>query len=153
MVRKRLDTFRPQEAWHAVLTAYERKKLWTLYISPLSVVLIFNILYNTVILQPLKDLLWAAHLKPETRGPGSGFNYEPILYEMSVLLLALASTIILAPLENIATRLALQRNYGPEITAQESEPRTIQDIDTVDIEKGDITQSREAQDLEDSIVQ
>ncbi|KAJ7903383.1 hypothetical protein B0H14DRAFT_2664755 [Mycena olivaceomarginata] len=102
---RKLDILNAREALHILFSAHERKKPWViLQIPGLLPALFINFgLYHGVI-QPMSTVIM-----PFYKNFGS---LEYALRSVGLVLLALLSTAICAPLEVITTRLALQRNYG-----------------------------------------
>ncbi|KAJ6531935.1 hypothetical protein B0H19DRAFT_1189241 [Mycena capillaripes] len=103
---RKLDVLNAREALHILFSAHERKKPWVIFQIPgLLPALFLNLGIFHFIVSPLRDLIrpWWLH------------DYSPledVLRNAGLVLLAMLSTIVSAPLEVIVTRLALQRNYG-----------------------------------------
>ncbi|KAF9450427.1 mitochondrial carrier [Macrolepiota fuliginosa MF-IS2] len=91
-----------------LLTPTERKKPWILYLTPgLLAAEVLHIIIVILILSPLHRLLLPAVVNPEL-DPTDISVWKAAVY---FVILAFA-TIIVAPLEVIATRLAIQRNHA-----------------------------------------
>ncbi|KAJ6576635.1 hypothetical protein DFH09DRAFT_1078206 [Mycena vulgaris] len=101
---RKLDPLNTREALHILFSVHERKKPWAIYQIPGLFPAILAILaFNIFVLRPLRELA-------VPYAPFSGLEYAvPEIIRVVVVLFA---TIVLAPLEVIVTRLALQRNYG-----------------------------------------
>ncbi|KAJ7462367.1 mitochondrial carrier domain-containing protein [Mycena galericulata] len=105
----KLPYLRPIKALRVLLTPTEMRRPWILYLTPgLLLAEWLHVAYVTLILGPLHRLL-----VPMTAGPG-GLAYPDITPVKLAVYFAvvLFSTGILAPLEVIATRLAIQRNHA-----------------------------------------
>ncbi|KAJ7861746.1 hypothetical protein B0H14DRAFT_2741804 [Mycena olivaceomarginata] len=102
---RKLDILNAREALHILFSAHERKKPWViLQIPGLLPALFINFgLYHGVI-QPMSTVIMPFYKNFS--------SLEYALRSVGLVLLALLSTAICAPLEVITTRLALQRNYG-----------------------------------------
>ncbi|KAJ7287475.1 mitochondrial carrier domain-containing protein [Mycena rebaudengoi] len=104
----KLPYFKPMKSLRVLLTPTERRRPWIIYLTPgLLATESIHVAYVVLILGPLHRFL-----KPITIEPGSS------LFEVSWTMLAiyfavvLVSTVILAPLEVMSTRLAIQRNHS-----------------------------------------
>ncbi|KAJ7707572.1 hypothetical protein B0H17DRAFT_917673 [Mycena rosella] len=93
---RKLDPLNAREALHILFSAHERKKPWAIYKIP-------GLLTAVLAIQALRGIhpLYSHAGNPEY-GVRQGI----------LVLVALLGTIVIAPLEVIVTRLALQRNYG-----------------------------------------
>ncbi|KAJ6513094.1 hypothetical protein C8R45DRAFT_962426 [Mycena sanguinolenta] len=102
---RKLDVLNAREALHVLFSLHERKKPWTILQTPgLLAALFINLGVYYFFTKPLTDILLPWHM-----------NFSAAEYAIryaGVILVALLATIVRAPLEVIATRLALQRNYG-----------------------------------------
>ncbi|KAJ7364179.1 hypothetical protein DFH08DRAFT_268026 [Mycena albidolilacea] len=102
---RKLDILHAREALHILFSAHERKKPWViLQIPGLLPALFINFGLYHGINQPVCTVIMPDYA-----------NYSSLEYatrSAGLVLLALLSTAICAPLEVITTRLALQRNYG-----------------------------------------
>ncbi|KAJ3554082.1 hypothetical protein NM688_g3289 [Phlebia brevispora] len=117
----KLPYFRPLYSLRILLTPTERRRPWIIYFTPgLFAARFLQIAYKTIFLGFLRRLLL-----PELPGNGDTTmpNVNPI--KLGILIsVSVASTVILCPLEVIATKLAIQRNHAaPEYNsvAQEAE--------------------------------
>lgn len=91
-----------------LLTPTERRRPWILYLTPgLLAAEVLHIVVVVLFLGPLRRLLLPALTKP-------GLALSDIsTFKLALYLVIVAlSTLILAPLEVIATRLAIQRNHA-----------------------------------------
>ena len=104
-----------------LLTPTERRRPWTIYLTPgLLVTQFLHLAYKIVFLGLLRRLLL----------PGLSENGQPTLTDVSpiklgvLVFISVLSTAVLCPLEVIASKLAIQRNHAaPEYNsvAQEVE--------------------------------
>ncbi|KAF7374773.1 Mitochondrial carrier [Mycena sanguinolenta] len=103
---RKLDVLNAREALHVLFSLHERKKPWAILQTPgLLPALFINLGVYHFFTQPLTDILL----------PWRGAKFSTLEYAIrvgGVIFVALLATIVRAPLEVIATRLALQRNYG-----------------------------------------
>ncbi|KAK0469704.1 uncharacterized protein EV420DRAFT_1634122 [Desarmillaria tabescens] len=105
---RQLDLLKPKESLHYLLSDYERKKPWAIYQIPgLLPALIINVFINIQVIRPLHYLIFPINL------PEDISITETCLRTTCILLTAALGAAVLTPLEVIATRLALQRSYGP----------------------------------------
>jgi len=104
----KLPYFQPIKSLRVLLTPTEMRRPWIIYLTPgLLLAECSHIAYVTLILGPLHRLL----VPINTEGPVAYPEISPI--KLSVYFaVVLVSTGILAPLEVIATRLAIQRNHA-----------------------------------------
>ncbi|KAJ6507993.1 mitochondrial carrier [Mycena vitilis] len=110
---RKLDVLNAREALHILFSVHERKKPWAIYQIPgLLPALMLNFIFCHLILRPLRSLIfpWAVSY------PAA----EEAIRNALLVLVTLLSTIVSAPLELIATRLALQRNYGGLVFGEDS---------------------------------
>ncbi|KAF9052482.1 hypothetical protein BDZ89DRAFT_1056827 [Hymenopellis radicata] len=113
-----LDSWKPQEAFHALFTAHERRRPWAIHQIPgLIPALVFNICINIFVLRLVRDTF----IFPNTLPRDLDFA-EQLVRVIINMLFALLGTVVLAPLEVVTTRLAIQRNYGPRVGQQDTEP-------------------------------
>lgn len=113
-------------ALRALFTDYERKKPWALWLTPgLAPALIIHIFLQVPVFNSIRRLISIQPL------PTS----NPVLLACS-LGVCLFSTIFLAPLDVIVTRLVIQRNYGP--AAAELPTTAPPDVEAQDSEKADM---------------
>ncbi len=122
-----MDSWKPQEAFHALFTAHERRRPWAIYQIPgLIPALVLNICINIFVLRLVQDTF----IFPRTLPRELEF-IEELTRTIIKVLLAMLCTVILAPLEVITTRLTIQRNYGTREGQQETEPsETVEPLDT-----------------------
>ena len=100
---------RPFYSLRILLTPTERRRPWILYLTPgLLPAEILHIVYVVLGLRTLRHLLLPALSGPEPPRPEDISTTKLLVYLVFVLM----STIILCPLEVIATRLAVQRNHA-----------------------------------------
>ncbi|KAF8554162.1 hypothetical protein OG21DRAFT_1497198 [Imleria badia] len=117
----KLPYFNAIYSLRVLLTPTERRRPWILYLTPgLLAAQVSHIAYVVLGLRTVRHLL-----VPELSQPGfpSRDDVSPVRLAI-FFVLALASTVVLAPLEVIAIRLAIQRNHAaPEFNsvAQEEE--------------------------------
>lgn len=104
----RLGYFNFMQALRVLLTPTERQKPWILYLTPgLMAAEVAHILVVVFVLGPFRRILLPAFSSPDTKLEDvSGWSF--LLYTV----LAAICTAIMAPLEVISTRLAIQRNHS-----------------------------------------
>ncbi|KAF9468021.1 hypothetical protein BDZ94DRAFT_1318136 [Collybia nuda] len=108
-------------ALNALFTDYERKKPWVLWLIPgLVPALIINITLQVFVFIRLRRLISHEILPSEPMS---------LAYSTGVCLF---STIILAPLDVVVTRLAIQHNHGPPTAVAAS---VFLDVEAQDLEK------------------
>ncbi|OAX43315.1 mitochondrial carrier [Rhizopogon vinicolor AM-OR11-026] len=98
-----------------LLTPTERRRPWILYLTPgLLATQVAHIAYVIIFLRSIRQLLL-----PELANPGMPRREEISPAKLVIFfVLALMSTVILAPLEVIAIRLSIQRNHAaPEFNS------------------------------------
>ncbi|KAF5354657.1 hypothetical protein D9756_005336 [Leucocoprinus leucothites] len=104
----KLGYFDAAKALRTILTPTERKRPWILYLTPgLLAAEILHIAVVILVLSPFHKLLLPAIAKPDL-DPTDISLWKLAIYFLIVAL----TTVILAPLEVIATRLAIQRNHA-----------------------------------------
>ncbi|KAF9227393.1 hypothetical protein BS17DRAFT_775408 [Gyrodon lividus] len=111
----KLPYFDPIYSLRILLTPTERRRPWILYLTPgLLAAQVSHIAYVVLGLRTVRQLLL-----PELANPGLPSKEDISMVKLAIFLgLALASTAILAPLEVIAIRLAIQRNHAaPEFNS------------------------------------
>ncbi|KAJ7178483.1 hypothetical protein C8R43DRAFT_460756 [Mycena crocata] len=103
----RLPYWQPIKSLRVLLTPTERRRPWIIYFTPgLLLAECLHIAYVTLILGPLHRLL-----VPMPTGTVAYPEISPV--KLSIyFVVVIVSTGILAPLEVIATRLAIQRNHA-----------------------------------------
>lgn len=105
----RLPWFNAARSVRILLTPTERRKPWILYLTPgLLAAEVFHIVYVVIGLRTFRILLLPELSDPETAMPSNISVTKLVVYFAVVVL----STIVLCPLEVIATRLAVQRNHA-----------------------------------------
>ncbi|GAB1522176.1 hypothetical protein RhiTH_005288 [Rhizoctonia solani] len=113
----RLPWFRPMEALRIILTPYELRKPWVLYLTPgllaarmLIVVWVVAIarIVRAMLLPSLSDGLSSAH---DTDDQNRMTKFLNMTNFTIFVLFSMSSTAILCPLEVLATRLSVQRNH------------------------------------------
>lgn len=106
----KLGFFDLTKALHTILTPTERKKPWILYLTPgLLAAEMLHIGVVTLILSPFHRLLLPTIGKPIFSLDLTEISLWKVAVYFVIVTLA---TAILAPLEVIATRLAIQRNHA-----------------------------------------
>jgi hypothetical protein len=105
----KLPYFQLMTSLRVLLTPTERSRPWILYLTP--GLLISEVLHIAVVvlgLAPLRRILVPAlsHKSKQTMADITGWKFS--IY----LVLIVLSTVVLTPLEVIATRLAIQRNHA-----------------------------------------
>ena len=102
-----------------LLTPTERRRPWILYLTPgLLAAQVSHIAYIVLGLRTIRHLLL-----PELAQPGLPSKEDISVARLAIFfVLAVASTVVLTPLEVIATRLAIQRNHAaPEFNSVSQE--------------------------------
>ncbi|KAI0789136.1 mitochondrial carrier [Abortiporus biennis] len=103
----RLPYLRPLYSLRILLTPTERRRPWLLYMTPgLFLTQFCHAVYAMVLLRSLRR--W---LIPTSEDTNTGFDIKPIKFSIYIVI-ALASTVILCPLEVMAAKLAIQRNHA-----------------------------------------
>jgi hypothetical protein len=119
----KLPYFNPVYSLRLLLTPTERRRPWTIYLTPgLFTAQFIHLAYKIVFLGSLRRLLVPSRVD-ENNADGATFVKLAIMLTISLL-----STVILCPLEVIASKLAIQRNHAaPEYNsvAQEVEDDAI----------------------------
>lgn len=96
------------KSFRVLLTPTERKKPWILYMTPgLMLTEILHLGLVILLLSPLHRLLLPAVVNPDLDLADISI-WKAVVYFIIVAI----ATIVLAPLEVIATRLAIQRNHA-----------------------------------------
>lgn len=111
----KLPYFDPVYSLRILLTPTERRRPWILYLTPgLLAAQVSHIAYVVLGLRTVRQLLL-----PELANPGLPSREDVSVVKLSIFfVIALMSTAILAPLEVIAIRLAIQRNHAaPEFNS------------------------------------
>lgn len=104
----KLSYFNLPAALRVLLTPTERKKPWILYMTPgLLASELVHICLVVLFLGPLRRFL-----VPELSDPTSGPKNISLLKLVIYMIFVCITVVILAPLEVIATRLAIQRNHS-----------------------------------------
>jgi len=105
---KRLSWFNLRLALQVLLSPHERQRPWTLYLIPgLMPSKLIHIVYVNFVLQTVRR--WA--LPSMLSAPSEPIEISPLRLGLYAGVLVLG-TVILCPLEVIATRVSLQRNHG-----------------------------------------
>jgi hypothetical protein len=103
-----LGYFNFAKAIRTIFTPTERKKPWILYLTPgLLAAEVLHVAVVILILSPFHRLLLPAIITPDPK-PTDISLWKAAVYFAIVAI----ATIVLAPLEVIATRLAIQRNHA-----------------------------------------
>ncbi|KAF9241552.1 mitochondrial carrier [Melanogaster broomeanus] len=111
----KLPYFDPLYSLRILLTPTERRRPWLLYLTPgLLAAQVSHIAYIVLGLRTFRQLLL-----PELAKPGLPSKEEISMIKLAIFfIVAVASTIILTPLEVISVRLAIQRNHAaPEFNS------------------------------------
>ncbi|KAG8213894.1 mitochondrial carrier [Butyriboletus roseoflavus] len=115
----KLPYFNAIYSLRVLLTPTERRRPWTLYLTPgLLAAQVSHIAYIVLGLRTVRHLLL-----PELAQPGLPSKEDISVVRLAIFfVLAVASTAVLTPLEVIATRLAIQRNHAaPEFNSVSQE--------------------------------
>ncbi|KAI0093056.1 mitochondrial carrier [Irpex rosettiformis] len=115
----RLPYFRPIYSLRILLTPTERRRPWMIYTAPgLFAAQFLHLVYKVIFVGSLK-----AFLLPSSEEPGDKplLNASPVAIGVMIAI-GLLSTVILCPLEVIASKLAIQRNHAaPEYNSVSQE--------------------------------
>lgn len=107
-------------ALRRLFTPTELRKPWVLYATPgLLGAKVLHLAYVVLILRTMRSVLLPSvdEISSGTREPGSGLPPDfTVLRLGTYMFIAALSAIVLCPLEVIATRLSLQRNYPTSAT-------------------------------------
>jgi hypothetical protein len=105
----KLPYFRPIYSLRVLLTPTERRRPWLIYLTPgLLTTQVLHIAYVILALRSIRHLLL-----PTLSQPGVPKKEDFSTLALSIyFFIAMLSTVILTPLEVIATRLAIQRNHA-----------------------------------------
>lgn len=115
----RLPWFNPVYSLRVLLTPTERRKPWTIYLTPgLFAAQFLHLAYKIIFIGSLRRFL----LPNVSSGDGTGIE-NVSWWKLGIMItVALFSTIILCPLEVIASKLAIQRNHAaPEYNSVSQE--------------------------------
>jgi hypothetical protein len=113
----KLSYFDLSSALQVLLTPTERRRPWILYMTPgLLAAELLHIFLVVLFLGPLRRLL-VPELSESISGPRNVSMFKLLLY----LFVVCGSVAVLAPLEVIATRLAIQRNHAGQDVDGETE--------------------------------
>jgi len=113
----RLPWFQPTEALRIILTPYERRKPWVLYLTPgllaarIAILVWVVAVARTVrgmLLPSLANGLGSAHDEEDQNRMTKYLNMTNLTI---FILFSVSSTAVLCPLEVLATRLSVQRNH------------------------------------------
>ena len=104
----KLSYFGLTQALRTLLTPTERRRPWILYLTPgLLAAEVIHIAIVVLGLGPIRRILLPALIQPEI------YVTDVSVLKLSIYFLIVAlSTLVLAPLEVVATRLAIQRNHA-----------------------------------------
>jgi len=118
-------------AFRTLFTEHERKRPWAVLLTPgLVPAFVLNMILQSLIFRPLEGLI-----EPSDARPAKEFFFLSIAGRAMFLLL---TTVVLAPLDVIVTRLAVQRNYGGSpLETSTAEPVPVEGVPAVDLEKGE----------------
>jgi hypothetical protein len=104
----KLPYFKPMYSLRILLTPTERRRPWLLYLTPgLLMSEFLSMAYGVLGLRTIRHFLLPAYQPGESLPEG----YTPLRLGLYILV-ALLSTIVLCPLEVMATKLAIQRNHA-----------------------------------------
>ncbi|KIY73105.1 hypothetical protein CYLTODRAFT_434448 [Cylindrobasidium torrendii FP15055 ss-10] len=104
----KLPYFNPTKSLRALLTATERRRPWIIFLTPgLLAAEVSHIALVVLVLTPLRRLLLPA--LPADNSLPEISTFKIVIY----VLVVAAFTVVLTPLEVVATRLAIQRNHSP----------------------------------------
>ncbi|KAG8695392.1 hypothetical protein FRC12_012571 [Ceratobasidium sp. 428] len=113
----RLPWFKPMQALRTILTPYERRKPWVLYLTPgLLVARMLILIWVVAVAQVVRAVLLPSLSRglSDVRDPDDQNRMTKHLNPVKLavfLIFSMASTAILCPLEVLATRLSVQRNH------------------------------------------
>jgi len=134
----KLPYFKPIYSLRVLLTPTERRRPWIIYLTPgLLTTQVCHITYVVLALRSFRHLLLPRLSQPGVPTKEELSNVSLTIYFVVVLF----STVILTPLEVIATRLAIQRNHAaPEYNS------------VVQEEEGDAEQHAEYSGVEEDVI-
>jgi hypothetical protein len=105
----KLPYLKPVQSLRVLLTPTERRRPWILYLTPgLLAAEVLHISIVVLALGPLRRLLVPA-LSPKTEQTLANISVVKLSIYLAIVILG---TVVLTPLEVIATRLAIQRNHA-----------------------------------------
>lgn len=107
------------QSLRVLLTPTERRRPWIIYLTPgLFAAQFIHLAYKIVLLGSLRRLLVPSRIDENTTVNATFWVKFSIM-----LIISLLSTIVLCPLEVMATKLAIQRNHAaPEYNSVAQEP-------------------------------
>jgi len=111
----KLPYFKARYSLRILLTPTERRRPWVIYLTPgLLLAEFLHIAYIVLVLKGIRHVLLPGLAKPGVPGKEDLNPVRLAIY----FVMCIISTIILTPLEVIATRLAIQRNHAaPEFNS------------------------------------
>ncbi|KAG8864520.1 hypothetical protein FRB96_005023 [Tulasnella sp. 330] len=119
-----LPTFSPRTSLRLLLTSYERRRPWVLYLTPGLVSGQMLHVFFIALISRLVRLLLVPSLADGIDGAeedGTIANISSVRLSIFILFQALAGTALLSPLEVMTERLAIQRNYTPGAEFEEED--------------------------------
>ena len=124
----------------ALFTDHERKKPWVLWLTPgFLPAILLHILLRILVFRHLRQII-----EPDQRNWPVHFDGIFYLRMCATMLLVAVFSVILAPLDVIVTRLAIQRNYGNPKIDPASE---VLEVEAMDLEKAQVDFHLETQEL------
>jgi len=120
----KLPTFSPRLALRLLLTSYERRRPWVLYLTPgLVLAQTLHIFFVSLVFRVVRMVLVPALANglDSAEEDGTLSNISTIRLSIFILFQALAGTAILSPLEVMTERLSIQRNYTPGAEFEEED--------------------------------
>ncbi|KAG9014444.1 hypothetical protein FRB93_013569 [Tulasnella sp. JGI-2019a] len=119
-----LPTFSPRASIRLLLTSYERRRPWVLYLTPGLVAGQMIHVFFIALISRLVRLLLVPSLADGLDGAeesGTISSISTVRLSIFILFQALAGTALLSPLEVMTERLAIQRNYTPGAEFEEED--------------------------------
>ncbi|KAG9049951.1 hypothetical protein FS837_008538 [Tulasnella sp. UAMH 9824] len=120
----KLPMFSPRVSLKLLLTAYERRRPWVLYMTPgLLVAQTLHVAFVTLVFRVVRVLLVPAlaYGLDGAEEDGTLSKISTVKLSIFILFQALAGTAILCPLEVVSERLSVQRNYTPGAEFEEED--------------------------------
>lgn len=120
----KLPAFSPRVSLKLLLTAYERRRPWVLYLTPgLLLAQALHVSFVTLVFRLFRLLLVPAlaYGLDGAEGDGTLNKISTVGLSFFILFQALAGTAILCPLEVVSERLSIQRNYTPGAEFEEED--------------------------------
>ncbi|KAG8934541.1 hypothetical protein FRC02_009753 [Tulasnella sp. 418] len=120
----KLSAFKPAASLRLLLTSYERRRPWTLYLTPgLFLAQFLHVFFVTVFSRLVRIILvpTLANGLEDAERDGKVSDISTIGLSIFILFQALGGTAILCPLEVMSARLTVQRNYTPGAEFEEED--------------------------------